>query len=270
MKRLYLQRLGSSNKSLAMALVCVLAAFAGFLLGGYAEDKPTVDKQSDESSGTVARMVDQLQTPAFDQPQVKSAGEYYFPNWVFDDPKGDNALVTTVQLESSDEPLYKYTNYFKRFSPSYSKYSGKKTIMRVARTQAEFDDILKTMAGPAVVPRKLNFDKELFVFIFNGTQDANEYTVVEVGEVDRNNGPIKLGDKSFTHHKTGDLVTMHDEVIVRAEVQIGKPGIVSVGFSPWTMIRVNKETFFKQHPMNDETHFTLIESRSYIYTKIEQ
>jgi len=41
-------------------------------------------------------------------------------------------------------------------------------------------------------------------------------------------------------------------------------------FSPWTMIRVNKETFFKQHPMNDETSFVLIESRSYIYTQKEQ
>jgi len=249
MKKLYLQRLGLS---------CLLAAFAGFLLGGYAEDRPTVSKPQKSDS-------------AFEQPQVKSVGEYYFPDWVFDDPKGDNALVTTAQLESSDEPLYKYTNYFKRFSPSFSKYSGKKTIMRVARTQAEFDDILKTMVGePAVAPRKLNFDKELFVFIFNGIQDANAYTLVEVGEVDRNNGPIKLGDKSFTHHETGELVTMHDEVIVRAEVQIGKPGVVSAGFSPWTMIRVNKETFFKQYPMNDETQFTLIESRSYIYTKKEQ
>lgn len=249
MKRLYLQRLG---------LVCVVSVFAVFLFKSYAEDKPSVDK---------------LQRPdaEFDQPQVKSVGKYYFPNWVFDDPKGDNALVTTAQLESSDKPLYKYTNYFKRFGPSFSKYNGKKTVMRVARTQAEFDDILKTMAGiPAVSPRKLNFDKELFIFIFNGTQDANGFTSVEVSEIDRNNGPIKLGEKSFIHSETGKLVTMFDEVIVRAEVQIGKPGILQAGFSPWTMIRVNKETFFKQHPMNDETRFVLIESRSYIYTQKEQ
>ena len=247
MKRLYLQRLG---------LACVVAVFAVFLFKSYAEDK-----------------VDKSQRPdvSLDQPQVKSVGKYYFPNWVFDDPKGDNALVTTSQLESSDKPLYRYTNYFKKFGPSFSKYSGKKTVMRVARTQAEFDDILKTMAGPGVSPRKLDFDKELFIFIFNGTQDANEFTSVEVSEIDRNNGPIKFGDeRSFVHPKTGKLVTMLDEVVVRAEVQIGKPGIPMAGFSPWTMIRVNKETFFKQHPMNDETYFVLIESRSYIYTQKEQ
>ena len=239
-------------------LVFAMAVFAVFLFKSYAEDKPSVDK---------------LQRPdvSLDQPQVKSVGKYYFPDWVFDDPKGNNALVTTAQLESSNEPLYKYTNYFKKFGPSFSKYSGKKTVMRVARTQAEFDDIVKTMAGePAVAPAKLDFDKELFVFIFNGTQDANEFTSVEVNEVDRNNGPIKLGAKNFVHPKTGKLVTMLDEVIVRAEVQIGKPGIPMAGFSPWTMIRVNKETFFKKYPMNDETRFVLIESRSYIYTKIEQ
>ena len=144
--------------------------------------------------------------------------------------------------------------------------------MRVARTQVEFDDILKTMAGePAVAPAQLNFDKEIFIFIFNGTQDANEFTSVEVSEIDRNHGPIKLGEeRSFTHPETGKLVTMLDEVLVRAEVQIGKPGIPMAGFSPWTMIRVNKETFFKQHPMNDETRFVLVESRSYIYTQKEQ
>ena len=250
MKRLYLQRLG---------LACVAAAFAVFLFKSYAEDKPVVDKR-------------QRPDAALDQPQVKSVGQYYFPNWVFDDPKGDNALITTSQLESSDKPLYRYTNYFKKFGPSFSKYSGKKTVMRVARTQVEFDDILKTMAGePAVAPAQLNFDKEIFIFIFNGTQDANEFTSVEVSEIDRNHGPIKLGEeRSFTHPETGKLVTMLDEVLVRAEVQIGKPGIPMAGFSPWTMIRVNKETFFKQHPMNDETRFVLVESRSYIYTQKEQ
>ena len=142
MKRLYLQRLG---------LACVAALLAVFLFKSYAEDKPAAD----------------IPDAALDQPQVKSVGQYYFPNWVFDDPKGDNALITTSQLESSDKPLYRYTNYFKKFGPSFSKYSGKKTVMIVARTQAEFDDVLKTMAGPVVSPRKLNFDKELFVFVFN-------------------------------------------------------------------------------------------------------
>ena len=47
---------------------------------------------------------------------------------------------------------------------------------------------------PAVLPRKLDFEKELFIFVFNGTQDANAYTLVEVSEIDRNNGPIKLGN----------------------------------------------------------------------------
>ena len=114
-----------------LGLACVAAAFAGFLFKSYAGDKPAADKQ-------------QRPDTSLDQPQVKSVGQYYFPNWVFDDPKGDNALVTTSQLESSDKPLYRYTNYFKKFGPSFSKYSGKKTVMRVARTQAEFDDILKT------------------------------------------------------------------------------------------------------------------------------
>ena len=72
MKRLYLQRLG---------LACVAAAFAVFLFKSYAEDKPVVDKR-------------QRPDAALDQPQVKSVGQYYFPNWVFDDPKGDNALIT--------------------------------------------------------------------------------------------------------------------------------------------------------------------------------
>ena len=58
--------------------------------------------------------------------------------------------------------------------------------------------------------------------------------------------------------------------MVRAEVQIGKPEYVDETLSPWTMIRVNRETFFKEYPENDETKFILIESRNHIYTIEEQ
>lgn len=201
--------------------------------------------------------------------EVVAPTEYQFPNWVFDDPKGDNALVTTSQLESQKKPLYKYTNYFKRFSPAICKYRGNKTVMKVARTQTEFDTIMEEMVGlPAVLPRKLDFGKELFIFVFNGVQDANQYTFVEVAEIDRNNGPIRLGNKSF-RGPDGKLVTQYDAVMVRVGVQIGKPGLVQEGYSPWTMIRVNKETFFKEHPMSDETHFVIIEGREHIYVQKE-
>jgi hypothetical protein len=212
---------------------------------------------------------DSFQRPLGELKPPPAATKYRFPIWVFDDPKGGNALVTTTQLQNQDKPLWTSTNYFRRFSPGVCKYDGKTTVMQVARTQKEFDIIMQTMVGlPAVLPRKLNFEKELFIFVFNGTQDANEFTLVEVSEVGRNGGPINLG-KAFKR-RDGKLITRHDSVLVRVEVQIGKPGLVQKGQSPWTMIRVNKETFFKEHPMSDDTEFVIIEGRNHIYTRNEK
>ena len=136
--------------------------------------------------------------------------------------------------------------------------------MKVARTEKEFNTIMTTMVGvKADLPRKLDFDKELFVFVFNGTQDANEKTLVEVADLDRNGGPIK-----FNEDGAGN-VTTYDPVTVRVEIQIGKPGLVRPGYSPWTMIRINKEKFFEKYPMSSETHFVLIESRSASYIQKE-
>jgi hypothetical protein len=195
--------------------------------------------------------------------------KYRFPDWVLADPVGDNALITTTRLESSDKPLTESRQLFLRFSPTSCKYSGDKTVMQVARTEKEFNTIMASMVGiKAELPRKLDFDKELFIFVFNGTQDANEKTLVEVADVDRNGGAIKLGKKSFVG-RDGKLVTLYDSIIVRVEVQIGIPGLVRDGYSPWTMIRVNKEKFFKEHPMSDETHFVLIEHRDNIYSQKE-
>jgi hypothetical protein len=233
--------------------ICAIAMFAIFANDNFVSKTPQTPESEEIPQKITAQPI-----------------KYQLPSWLFDDPKGNNALITTSRLETSEKPLYQYTNYFQRFSPHYSKYKGKKTVLRVARTQENFDEILKTMVGEVIVPRKLDFSKELYLFIFNGIQNANEYTLVEVSEIDRNGGPIKLGNRSFVHPETGKRITMIDHIMVRAEVQIGKPEYVDETLSPWTMIRVNRETFFKEYPENDETKFILIESRNHIYTIEEQ
>ena len=251
----------------------ILMFMTGLCCSGHGD---TPDRSKNAIEKPIAKPILGLPDPnTFQRPieNIKpppAATEYRFPTWLFDDPKGSNALVTTTQLKNQDKPIWTYTNYFRRFSPGLCKYAGNMTVMQVARTQKDFDAIMKTMIGlPAVLPRKLDFEKELFIFVFNGTQDANAYTLVEVSEIDRNNGPIKLGNKSFK--LDGKLVTQVDHVMVRVEVQIGQPSHgVEKGRSPWTMIRVNKETFFKEHPINNETRFVIVESRNYIYTQKER
>jgi hypothetical protein len=247
-----------------------------FIIGCSSSHGDTPDRSKNTIEKPIAKPILGLLDPNPLQPPIENikpplaATEYRFPTWLFDDPKGGNALITTTQLENQDKPIWTYTNYFQRFSPGLCKYAGNVTVIQVARTQKDFDTIMKTMIGlPAVLPHKLDFEKELFIFVFNGTQDANAYTLVEVSEIDRNNGPIKLGNKSFK--RDGKLVTQVDHVMVRVEVQIGKPSHgVEKGLSPWTMIRVNKETFFKEYSMSDETRFVIIESRNYIYTQKER
>tara|TARA_Y100000034_G_scaffold42710_1_gene52273 strand:- start:11804 stop:12487 length:684 start_codon:yes stop_codon:yes gene_type:complete len=176
------------------------------------------------------------------------------PSWIFETPGGDNALTTVTSIQGRE--LTRQVQYLARFSPGVSKYDRRTAEMMVARTQDDFDRILK-LIGDIKAPRKLDFDKELFVFVFAGTKDANDRTLVEVAEVDRNNGPITKQDFVF------------DSCLVRVHIDhLGGEAIK--GYSPWTMIRVDKETFFKEHPMTGDTKFVMIEARSYVRTTDEK
>lgn len=196
----------------------------------------------------------ELQIP--DVPVVEEpTGPQTLIGWAFDDPKGNNALTTTTTLNGKE--LTRQVQYFKRFQVSASNYEGRTSKMMVARTQEEFDAIMK-IAGDYVAPRKLDFSKELFIFVFAGKKDANWKTMVEVAEVDRNGGPIR---------KEG---LVYDACLVRVSIEHNSPASgENPAYSPWTMIRVNKETFFKEHPMIDETEFVLIESRSVLKVEDE-
>jgi hypothetical protein len=174
-------------------------------------------------------------------------------NWVFDDPQGANALATTTTVEGKE--LTRQVQYLKRFQASDSQYMGKTSMMKVARTQEDFDAILK-ITGDYVIPRKLDFDKEVFIFVFAGKKDANFKTMVEVADVDRNDGPIRREN----------LVV--DSCLVRVAIDHNSSG-ENPAYSPWTMIRVNKETFFKKYPMTEDTKFVLIESRSFLKVESE-
>lgn len=176
-----------------------------------------------------------------------------FPEWLFGDPQGENALTTVTSVNGRE--LTRQVQYLKRFSPVACNYTGKTSRMMVARTQADFDRIMK-LVGDIETPRKLNFDKELFIFAFAGTKGANFRTVVEVAEIDRSSGPLLTNE-------------VYDACVVRVHIDHLSVG-EQKGYSPWTMIRVNKETFFKEHPQTADTKFVMIESRSFIRVTNEE
>ena len=193
--------------------------------------------------------------PPTGEEETEPTGPQTLIGWVFDDPKGDNELITTTTIQGKE--LTRQAQYFRRFQVPASNYKGRTSTMMVARTQKEFDAIMK-IAGDYVAPRKLDFDKELFIFVFAGKKDANWKTMIEVAEVDRNSGPIR---------KAG---LVYDACLVRVSIEHNAPASgEDPAYSPWTMIRVNKETFFKEHPMIDETKFVLIESRSVLKVEDE-
>lgn len=198
-----------------------------------------------------------IPVPGFEQLEEANTGPLTLPEWVFDDPKGSNALTTITTVEGKE--LTRQVQYLNRFGFSTCAYDGRESKMMVARTQDEFDRIIRFISGgePRIkAPRKLNFEDEMFVFCFAGTKGANWRTVIEVESVDRNGGPIKKGD----------LVL--DAVHVRVHIDhmtIGE----KEGFSPWTMYRINKKELFKEHALTDDTSFVLIEARAFCRTANE-
>lgn len=179
-----------------------------------------------------------------------------FPEWLFEEPKGDNAL--TIVTSVGGKELTRQVKYFMSFSNSKSLYRGKKSKLVVARTQKQFDCVLKNLIGRKIkVSRKLNFDEEMFIFVFAGTDRVNHKTTVEIESLERGFGPMKEDDFVF------------DPFIVRVQTTCLHPDLdESDRFSPWTMIRINKKKY--EHPITDYTSFVMIESRSLIYMKNEE
>lgn len=234
-----------------------------------AEIQEATQELTEEEKEYMAHMQEhqrEMESMQIEMDEELAKAPFVFPEFIFEEPKGDNALITTARIETQEEPIWQTKQYLKRFGGSWCKYDGSESTLVVARTQEDFEKIMKTMITDReyVLPRELNFEEELFLFVFNGSKkDANEFTLVEVSEVDRE-GPIEMGDKGK------DLgIKQFDSILVRVEIQIGKPGLTREGFSPWTMYRVDKKKLFKDAPMTKDTHFVFMESRSNNYSKKE-
>lgn len=182
----------------------------------------------------------------------------HLPKWLLEDPSGSNALTTVVTLDSRpDVPLFKETVHFHRFWLMTAKYDQDKASLFVARSQNDFNWIMSNQVGLEYdLPRALDFDKEMILFLFVGPKDANNYTIPEFGELMRGQ-PIKLNKSE-----------VYDAVMVNANITYNNDVGIK-GLSPWTMIRINKELFFKNHPLTKDTHFVLILSKDAVTSSKE-